>query len=594
MQDNRDVGSSINCIALQWSKLYENVADLPSLQYDFVIVGGGTAGNVVASRLTENANVSVLVLEAGESNEGVIDSEVPFLNNRLISPDNPYSWNYTTTPQTGLDGRVLEYNQGHMLGGCSSHNGMAYTRGSAADFDRYAQLTGDEGWSWNQIFPYFLKNEKWTAPANNHDTQGQFNPTVHGKDGPISVSLSGFAWPEFESRVMQTTKELPDDFPFNLDMNSGHPLGIGWLQCTIGDGERSSSATGYLEPQIIQRPNLDVLLHAQVAKLVNMTLRGGSPTFGGVQFRHETSLYIANESREIIISAGTIGTPHLLMNSGIGDQRTLEALGIPTVVDLPSVGKNSSDHTYFQMSWAVNSNQTIESVTQNATRFKEAFAEWNASHTGPFVGAILAPGTHAGWFRLKASSTAFDVHADPSPGPDAPHFEILFMSAPSAVCNRLSSSIQFHLTCSGGSVSLNSSDPFAPPLIDLGLLTSDFDALALTEGIALALKFVSAPAWRGYLGAPTTDLAAMSPAELEATIRATAGPGYHIVGTAGMSPAGAGYGVVDPDLRVKGVDGLRVIDASVLPIVPAAHTQAATYVVAERGADLIKAYWAGK
>ncbi|KAJ7106768.1 aryl-alcohol oxidase-like protein [Mycena epipterygia] len=569
-------------------KLYDNVADLPSLEYDFVVVGGGTAGNVIASRLTENPSVSVLVLEAG--NKGVIDSEVPFLTNGILSPDNPYSWNYTTTPQTGLNDRVFEYEQGHLLGGCSSHNGMAYTRGAADDFNRYAKLTGDEGWSWNRIFPYFLKNEKWTPPADHHNTHGQFNPTVHGKDGPISVSLAGYPWPEFQRRVIQTTKELPDDFPFNLDMNSGHPLGIGWLQSTIGHGERSSSATGYLKPAVLRRRNLDVLLHAQVSKLVNVTHRRGSPSFGGVQFRYGTSLFIAKATKEIILSAGAIGTPHILLNSGIGDHNALKALGIPTVLDLPSVGKNASDHPYFGMSWAVNSNQTVESITQNATLFNEAFAEWNTSRTGPFVDAD--PGTHAGWLRLSANSSAFDVHADPSPGPGAPHFELLFMPTGfAAVGHFISLTMALVSPVSRGSVALSSSDPFAAPLIDPALLNNEFDALALTEGIQLAQKFVTAPVWRGYLGAPTVDLAAMSPAEVTATIRANAGPGFHIVGTSGMSPRGAHYGVVDPDLRVKGVAGLRVIDASVLPIVPAAHTQAATYVVAERGADLVKQTW---
>ncbi|KAJ6563154.1 pyranose dehydrogenase [Mycena vulgaris] len=576
-------------------KVYEDVADLPSLHYDFVIVGGGTAGNVVASRLTENPSVSVLVLEAGPSNKGVLDAQVPFLSNGVSDTGTPYSWNYTTTPQTGANGHVFDYLRGYLLGGCSSHNGMAYTRGAAEDFDRYANLTGDEGWSWNQIFPYFLKNEKWTAPADNHNTQGQFNPAVHGTQGPISVSLSGFSWSEFEQRVIQTTNELPDDFPFNLDMNSGQPLGIGWLQYTIGHGERSSSATGYLTPEIIQRPNLDVLLHAQVSKLVNLTQSGVSPsspgTFQGVQFRYGTSLFVAKASKEIIISAGAIGTPQILLNSGIGDRTALEALGIPTLLNLPSVGKNASEHAYSGVSWAVNSNQTVESITQNITRFNEAFAEWNSSRTGPFVDP--SPGTHAGWLRLNADSPVFDVHADPSPGPGAPHFEMLFQpfGVGGTPGHFISLTMAMVSPVSRGSVTLSSNDPFAAPIIDLGLLSSEFDALALTEGIKLALKFANASAWNGYLGAPTVDLAAMSPAELTAHIRANSGPGYHIVGTAGMSPRGAQYGVVDPDLRVKGIAGLRVIDASVLPIVPGAHSQAATYVVAERGADMVKQTW---
>ncbi|KAJ7231169.1 aryl-alcohol oxidase-like protein [Mycena haematopus] len=557
----------------------------------FIGVGfWGTAGNVVASRLTENANVSVLVLEAGVSNEGVLDAQVPFLANGVANTGTPYSWNYTSTPQTGADDRVFDYLRGYLLGGCSSHNGMVYTRGAAEDWDRYANLTGDEGWSWNQIFPYFLKNEQWTSPADNHDTQGQFNPAVHGTDGPISVSLTGFSWSDFEQRVIQTTNELPDDFPFNLDMNSGKPLGIGWLQYTIGGGERSSSATGYLEPGIIQRPNLDVLLHAQVSKLVNFT---ESRSSGMNPVGHAgTSLFVAKASKEIILSAGPIGTPQILLNSGIGNRTALEALGIPTLLDLPSVGKNASEHAYLPMSWAVNSNQTVDSITQNATLFNEAFAEWNSSHTGPFVDA--GSGIHAGWLRLNVDSPVFDVHADPSPGPDAPHFEILFQ--PSGISgtpgNFISVTPAMVSPVSRGSVTLSSNDPFAAPLIDLGLLTSEFDALALRESIQLVLKFLSAPAWNGYLGAPTVDLTALSPTELTEYVRATAAPGYHVVGTAGMSPQGAQYGVVDPDLSVKGIFGLRAIDASVLPIVPAAHTQAATYVVAERGADLVKQQWA--
>ncbi|KAJ7683872.1 aryl-alcohol oxidase-like protein [Mycena rosella] len=571
-------------------KLYEDVADLPRLQYDYVVVGGGTAGNVVANRLTENPDVSVLVLEAGVSNEGVLISEVPFLGNDFFASINPYSWNYTTTPQTGLNGRAISYARAYLLGGCSSHNGMVYTRGAQDDFDRYANLTGDEGWSWNQIFPYFLKNEKWTPPADQHDTHGQFNPGIHGTAGPISVSLSGFQWPDFQRRIIQTTEELPDDFPFNLDMNSGQPLGVGWVQSTIGHGERSSSATGYLAPDFIQRPNLDVLLHAQVSKLVNVTQHQGKPSFGGVQFRSGASLFVAEASKEIILSAGSIGTPQILLNSGVGDHNALHALGIPTVLDLPSVGQNASDHSYFGLTWAVNSDDTIESITQNATRFNEASEQWNTSRTGPFV--FPQTGTHAGWLRLSQDSPAFDVHADPSPGPGAPHFELLLLpSGQDLPGNFVTALLAMVSPVSRGSVTVSSDDPFADPLIDPGYLASEFDAIALREGVKLAQKFFNASAWHGYLGAPTINLAAMNATEQMATLRANVASGSHTVGTASMSPRDATYGVVNPDLTVKGIAGLRVIDASVLPIVPGAHTQAATYVVAERGADLVKQLW---
>ncbi|KAJ7859960.1 glucose dehydrogenase short protein [Mycena olivaceomarginata] len=560
-------------------KLYDNVADLPGLKYDFVVVGGMSvplaeqAGNVVANRLTENPKISVLVLEAGLSNEGVTSSQVPFLLSQLI-PDSTLQLDvdYTTVPMPGLNGRSMPYLRAFFLGGCSAHNGMIYAR--------------DKGWSWDRILPYFLKSEKWTPPADHHDTRGQFNPKVHGTKGPISVSLNGFPWSTFEEKVVQTTKELPHEFPFNVDMNSGQPLGVSWLQSTIGGGERSTSATGYLAPTFIRRPNLHVLLHAQVSKLVNATHKAGKPGFGGVQFRY------AHASKEIILSAGPVGSPQILLNSGIGAHSTLSALGIPPVLDLPSVGKNASDHPSLLITqWEVNSNETFASVTGNATRFAEGLAQWNTSRTGPFVDSGV--GTHIGFSRLPKHSPAFAVHADPSPGPGAPHLEMVFTPGGSGAvgANLMTIDILVVSPVSRGSVTINSNDPFAPPLIDPGYLSSEFDVIALREGVAQAKRFVSAPVWSGYLGAMTTDIAGLSDLELETLIRSGTGASFHLVGTAGMSARGARYGVVDPDLQVKGISGLSVIDASVVPIVPAAHTAAVTYAFAERGADLLKQRW---
>ncbi|KAJ6617556.1 hypothetical protein B0H10DRAFT_2032949 [Mycena sp. CBHHK59/15] len=397
---------------------------------------------------------------------------------------------YTTTPQAGLNGRVLGYPRAHILGGCSAHNAMFYTRSSADDFNRYADLTGDVGWSWDEIFPYFLKSE-------------------------------GFAWPIFEHHVLQAASSCRTNFR--------------WLQSTIGGGERSTSATSYLAPKFIQRPNLHVLLHAQ----------------------------------EIILSAGTVGTPHILMNSGIGDKKVLGALEIPTILDLPSVGQNVSDHPFISASWSVNSTQTLGSITQNATRFEEAFAQWNRTHTGPFVETGV---THIAWLRLDPDSPFLEtIRIRPRAGGAPYRPNMGGFSTSGAVGNFMSMGLAVVSPVSRGSVTINSSNPFDPPLIDPG--------------------FAKAPVWQDYIIAPTQDLENITTDALNQFIRSTAIASSHLCGSAAMSARDARHGVVDPNLLVKGVDGLRIIDASILPIVPSAHTQAATYVVAERGADLVKGSW---
>ncbi|KAJ7878659.1 aryl alcohol oxidase [Mycena leptocephala] len=321
--------------------ILDDIVDLErlKLKFDFIIVGGGTAGSVIANRLSENPNYSILVLEAGGSNADVLNVMVPFFCPRA-TPNTPQDWNYTTTPQVALNNVFIAYTRGFGLGGSSSVNYMVYARGSKEDYDRWAKVTRDDGWSWDNLVQYMRKNERFSPPADHHNTTGQFNPAVHGFRGINS-------------------------YPFNLDTNSGYPLGIGWVQATIKNGARSSSATSYLTPQFATRHNLHVLLHARVTRVLPTT----SSTFRTVEFVQDLNgkRFTLTAGRELILSAGSIGTPNILLHSGIGNSSTLTSLGIKSLHNLPSVGQNFSDHPLTFLSFLVTADVSTEGANQKIT-----------------------------------------------------------------------------------------------------------------------------------------------------------------------------------------------------------------------------------
>ncbi|KAF7366528.1 Alcohol oxidase [Mycena sanguinolenta] len=599
--------ATVLCLAGYCSgAIYESVTELPRHQsFDFIVVGGGAAGGVVANRLTENPAFNVLLLEAGPMSLKFLhctpegdNYTVPFFT-LFLRPNSPGDWNYTSVPQPGLDNQVIPFPRGRVLGGCTSMNGMAYMRGSKADFDRYASVTGDPGWAWDAIQPYIFKNEHWVPPTDGHNETGEFDPAIHGFHGINAVSLTGFPTVALESMIEEVTQELSDLFPTNLDYNSGFPLGVGWQQNTVKHGKRSSSFTSYLGPEFIGRPNLHVLVNAQATRIIQT--RQNPKEFLTVEFAQtrDGPRYQLTASKEVIISAGSLETPKLLLNSGIGDPAALRKLGIQPAVDLPDVGQNLSVHVGAYLSYFVNGTDTFDDILRNSTLREILLDEWKTTNGGGPLG-ITFSGSHIAFNRLP--STVFETYPDPAPGPDSPHIQggvwngnvnanLADISVPAD--GHFITVVAYLVTPTSSSITLNTTDPFQQPLIDFGCFTNEFDVVAVREGLKLALTFIGAKAWQGYVLAPLNDniTTATSDADLESFARAQSSPSGHVVATASMSPRGADYGVVDPDLLVKGIQNLRIVDASVLPYVPAGPTQGTTYILAERGADLIKAKW---
>lgn len=555
------------------AKLYTDPSQLPTSVYDFVVVGAGTAGSVIAARLSENPIFSVLVIEAGSSNQNILAAQVPFLGSTL-SPNTSVTWNYTTTPQIGLNNRTIPYPRGYVLGGSSTINFEIWTRGSVDDFDRFANVSGDPGWSWLEMMPYMKKSEHLVPSTDNRSVVGEVDPAIHGMRGPVQVSLGGF-----------------------VDMNSGYPLGIGWTQNSVSSkGFRSSSATAYLAPAM-ERDNLDVLIQTRVTKLIAVSHANGVPTFGQVEVAQAPTgpRLLFNASKEVILSSGSINTPHILQLSGIGDSALLASLNITTILDLDDVGKNLADHPFLGNHWLVNSTSTFEAVGRNASLAADLLAQWNATGTGLFSD----PGANQiGWMRLASNSSIFQQYPDPSAGPTSPHYEFLpvngfvsFVEQTPTTGFFLSIITNVASPLSRGSVTLASGDPFDNPIIDPALLESPFDLCVMVEAIKTAKRFVEAPAWDGYIIEAVGALNSTTDEDLVDYARNFTSTVFHPVGTARMTSHADQDGVVNPNLLVKGCSGLRIVDASVLPYIPAAHPQACIYALAERAADLIKAAW---
>ncbi|KAJ7819584.1 aryl-alcohol oxidase-like protein [Mycena olivaceomarginata] len=557
-------------------------------QYDFII-----AGCVIAARLTEDPSVKVLLIEAGVSDNG---TQSDTINVPLLAGSGTgtmFDWNYTTTAQAGLNGRLIDYPRGFVLGGSSSINGMIYARGSSEEYDRLANVSGDAGWSWNNLKKYILKNERHTPPWNNRSNVGEYDPHVHG-NGPLLTGLTPTVF-EADKRVIQMTEDLPNQYPFNLDLNSGNGLGFGWLHTTVGDSARSTSASAYLHPALNSRSNLDLLLHTQVTRLVSTS---GNHTFKGVQVAQSATAanYSFTAKKEVILSAGSVGTPHLLMLSGIGPSQQLQSVGIPPILDLPDVGANLQDQSILTLQWAVNGT-TLSGFFSDPAAFGAALAQYAVNKTGIAAGNTVV--NTIGFLRWPNNSPVLTAR-DPAAGPNSPHFQFSFLEtfypnvgqvAPTAG-NWLSVSVVVQSPTSYGSLNITSLSPFVHPTINPAFYTTLFDIRTAIHAIRTLISLLATPAWVGFILEPFAAVAALSTDdEIEAYIRTFADSLKHPTSTAKISKTTDTGGVVGPDLLVKGATGLRIVDASVLPSAVAGFPQAEVYIVAERAADLIKSAW---
>ncbi|KAI9151361.1 GMC oxidoreductase [Paramyrothecium foliicola] len=583
--------------------------DLKSLnaRYDYVVVGGGTSGLVVANRLSENPNNTVLVVEYGDF-ANTINVTVPFYTT-LDQSSRLYDVN--SVPQTNLAGRVAPLRIGNVVGGSSTVNGMAWDRGSAIDYDSWEQL-GNVGWGWDTLLKYFRKSSRFGPPASEFiDQYGyEWTPSAYG-NGPIEVGYPSWQWPAAEPMAKAWTEDL--DTRRLKDGADGKNVGIAWLPQN-SDGKkatRSSAETAYYNP-VSSRPNLHLLVRHYGA-----AVRFNGKTTSGVQITGrdgKQSKFI--RSKNVVLAAGAVNTPRILQLSGIGPASLLKQYGIKVVVDLPGVGANFQDHPSFMMFYQFNNNTPINPNSMNDPEFANAaWEEYQANKTGPLSHAW---GNHIVFESLQGLDSQYEAIADSLQGQEPlAYLPTIYAEYPSLLRGFLKQRRILHSQLKnpeagvlevtfGGSTAVlvavqkqlsrgtvwinsNDADPSIAPHIDFQTAANPIDMIMARLGLRRAREFMSSDTVASlepvetYPG-PSVD----SDVEIENTMReALLRPSFdHPVGTAAMMPKEFG-GVVNTKLQVYGVQGLWVVDASVMPLVPAAHTQATVYAVAEYAADLI-------
>ena len=531
-------------------------------EFDYIIIGGGSAGCVLANRLSEDPKVQVCLLESGPK-ESLIAQTPLMLATAMADPQR--NWNRQTVPQPHLNGRRLYQPSGRGLGGGSAINSMVYVRGYRTDYDAWL-AAGNAGWGWNDVLPYFRKSES-------HETGGS---ALHGDDGPLSVSHL--------RHVEKPTQVLLDaarecGYPVVDDFASGEAEGVGLFQVTQRRGLRCSAARAYLRG-IRHRNNLLVRTGCHATRISIDQARRAN----GVEYRsgnHSASLVAR---REIVLSAGAVISPQLLMLSGIGHQQHLAKQGINCTQHLPGVGENFQDHLDVAMSFDVKNNFGLGISPQVMPRLIGGFFRFYlGDRRGIFASNVVEGG---GFIRTNPELVAPDIQ-----------FHFITGNASNNGRKILTGHGITLAACvlrpeSRGHIRLPNQDPMAAPLIDPQFLSSERDLETMISGVKAVKKILTSNAfspWRLNQRAPDFELS--DEQAIIEHIRANAGTAYHPSGTCKMGPAADEMAVVDPSLRVHGIRGLRVADTSIMPDIISGNTNAAAMMIGEKASDLIKTDW---